>query len=247
MGGDFEGQYGIVTGAGRGLGAATARMMAERGATVLLVDIDADSVEATASGLRSEGLRTHAIAMDLADESQYPALHEAISSRFGGRLDVLVNNAGGWRYSTAREITIDEWEWMFRTNVTSMFLATRAVMDIMVGQRSGRIVNVASGAAHRPRAIMPHYGAAKASVVSLTKSFAEELAPSQILVNAVSPGPIATETLRARGNLIEERAKSIPLGRVAEPEDLAEVILFLASTRNRYIVGQTIIANGVCS
>jgi 3-oxoacyl-[acyl-carrier protein] reductase len=116
-------------------------------------------------------------------------------------------------------------------------------MDLMVPRGYGRIVNVASTDAYRAKPKLPHYAAAKAAVVSLTKSLAEELAPQQILVNAVSPGPIATETAKQQ-DWLAERAKSIPLGRVAEPEDIAEVILFLASPRNRYVVGETIIANG---
>jgi NAD(P)-dependent dehydrogenase (short-subunit alcohol dehydrogenase family) len=243
MSAEFEGQIGIVTGAARGLGFATAELMAQRGAKVILVDIDVAGVEKAAAVLQNAGHAAHAVALDLSNEDEHPRLHAAIQEFGAGRVDVLVNNAGGWRYSTSREISMSEWEWIFKTNVTSTFLTTRAVMDIMVKQKSGRIVNVASGAAHKPSTIMPHYAAAKASVISLTRSFAAELAPSQVLVNAVSPGPVNTEALQQAG-VAAERAKLVPLGRVGEPTDIAEVILFLGSTRNRFVVGQSIVVNG---
>jgi len=243
MSDEFKGQIGIVTGAAGGLGFATAELMAQRGAKVLLVDIDKTAVENSAMKLRDAGFSAQSVVLDLTNEEELPILRDAIQDFGGGRVDVLVNNAGGWRYSTAREISMSEWEWIFRTNVTSMFLTTRIVMDIMVAQRSGRIVNVASGAAHRPQTIMPHYAAAKASVVSLTRSFAAELAPSQVLVNAVSPGPVNTEALQQYG-VAADRAKAVPLGRIGEPSDIAEVILFLGSTRNRFVVGQSIVVNG---
>ncbi len=243
MSDEFKGQIGIVTGAARGLGFATAELMAQRGAKVMLVDIDKSAVEGAAMKLREAGLSAQAVVLDLSNEEELPILRDAIQDFGGGRVDVLINNAGGWRYSRAREISMSEWEWIFRANVTSMFITTRTVMDIMVEQKSGRIVNVASAAAHRAQTIMPHYAAAKASVVSLTRSFAAELAPSQVLVNAVSPGPVNTEALRQAG-VQEERAKAVPLGHIAEPADIAEVILFLGSTRNRFVVGQSIVVNG---
>jgi 3-oxoacyl-[acyl-carrier protein] reductase len=116
-------------------------------------------------------------------------------------------------------------------------------MDLMVARRYGRIVNIASTDAYRPKVKLPHYAAAKAAVVSLTKSMAEELAPHNVLVNAVSPGAIATETAKSQGWLAE-RIPQIPVRRAAEPEDIAEVALFLASPRNRFVVGETIVANG---
>lgn len=154
-----------------------------------------------------------------------------------------MNNAGGWRHNGLREIKIPEFEWVYRVNVMTAFVATRAIMDIMIAQNSGRIVNVTSGAAHRPHLGMPHYSAAKAALVNFTRSFAMELAPSNILVNAVSPGPMATEEVKRLG-IVAERAKSVPLGRIAEPEDIAEIVLFLSSQKNKFLVGQTILANG---
>ncbi|MFI4995607.1 MAG: SDR family NAD(P)-dependent oxidoreductase [Hyphomicrobiales bacterium] len=239
---EFADRVAVVTGAGRGLGKAVSALLGARGAKVILLDIDKAALEATAQELRGKGHKIAVACVDAGNEDELAALRSRIEAE-SGRLDILVNNAGGWRYGRAREITLSDWDWTFRTNVTVPFLTTRVLMDLMIPRSYGRIVNVASTDAYRPKPKLPHYAAAKAAVVSLTKSLAEELAPHQILVNGVSPGPIATETAKQQ-DWLAERAKSIPLGRVAEPEDIAEVIAFLASSRNRYIVGETIIANG---
>ena len=243
MDGEFGGQTGLVTGAARGLGLCLSGLFAERGGTVIMADMDHEGVERAAARLRERGLDAHAIGIDLANEDEFPALNALIGDVSDGRLDVLINNVGGWRHARFSEITMTDWEWTFRTNLTAPFLTTKAVMALMIGRGYGRIVNVASTDAHRAKPTLPHYAAAKSALVSLTRSLAEELAPHQVLVNAVSPGAIATETAK-RQDWFAERIKSIPVGRAAEPEDIAEVILFLGSSRNRFVVGQTIMANG---
>lgn len=240
---EFQDQVAIVTGAAQGLGAAVSGLLARQGATVFLADLNAQGAEAQAEKLRREGFHAHGVGVDAADEGQLASLREELIAKTGGRLDILVNNAGGWRYGRVHEISQSDWDWTFRTNVTSPFLATRAFMTLMIKRGYGRIVNVASTDAYRAKPALPHYAAAKAAVVSLTRSLAEELAPHQILVNGVSPGPIATETAKQQ-SWLAERIKSIPIGRAAEPEDIAEVIAFLASPRNRFVVGETVIANG---
>lgn len=240
---EFADQVSVVTGAAGGLGRSVSRMLARRGSTVFLVDMDRQGLQAHEAALRSEGLSAIAAVVDLGNEDELPALRTAIEKHGDGRLDVLINNAGGWRHGRASEITMTDWDWTFRTNVTAPFLASRALMGLMVARRYGRIVNVASTDAHRAKPTLPHYAAAKAAVVSLTKSLAEELAPHQVLVNAVSPGAIATEIAKSQ-SWFQERIKSIPLGRAAEPDDIAELILFLASPRNRFVVGETVMANG---
>lgn len=240
---EFADSVAVVTGAARGLGLATARLLLGRGARVVLADLDGPAVDAAAASLGGPDRGAHGIGVDLAEEEEVARLAELLAGRFAGRLDILVNNAGGWRYGRAAEIAMSDWDWTFRTNVTAAFLTTRAVMGLMVARGYGRIVNVASTDAHRAKPKLPHYAAAKAAVVSLTKSFAEELAEHDVLVNAVSPGPIATETAKAQ-DWLAERVKTIPIRRAAEPDDIAEVIAFLASPRNRYVVGETVIANG---
>jgi len=240
---EFADRTGVVTGAAGGLGKAISALLLERGAKVYLVDIDRPRLEAVEAEFREKGFDAHGAVVDIADEDEVQELRRRIEAEAGGALDFLINNAGGWRYGRARDITMNDWDWTFRINVTGTFVMSRVLMGLMTSRRYGRIVNVASADAYRAKPTLPHYAAAKAAVVSLTKSLAEELAPEQVLVNAVSPGAILTETAKSQGWL-EGRIKQIPLGRAADPEDIAEVILFLASERNRFMVGETVMVNG---
>jgi NAD(P)-dependent dehydrogenase (short-subunit alcohol dehydrogenase family) len=239
---DFDGQVALVTGAAQGLGRSIATLLARRGATVYLADLNGPGVETVAADLRGQHLSATASCTDMADESEVLALRDRIAAETG-RLDVLINNAGGWRYETIREVTAANWDWTFRVNLLSMFIASRACMDMMIAQHYGRIVNVSSTDAYRPKPTLPVYAAAKAAIVSLTRTFAEELAPHEVLVNAVSPGAMATETAKAQ-SWLAQRIPTIPVRRAAEPEDIAELVAFLASRRNRYVVGESVIANG---
>jgi len=240
--GDFDGQVALVTGAAQGLGRSIATLLACRGATVYLADLNGPGVEAVAADLRAQQLSATASCTDMADEPAVLALRDRIAAE-AGRLDVLINNAGGWRYETIREVTAANWDWTFRVNLLSVFVASRACMDMMIARRYGRIVNIASTDAYRPKPTLPAYAAAKAAIVSLTRTFAEELAPHEVLVNAVSPGAMATETAKAQ-SWLAQRIPTIPVRRAAEPEDIAELVAFLASSRNRYVVGESVIANG---
>ena len=239
---DFSGQVALVTGAAQGLGRAVATLFARRGAHVFLADLNEPGVMAVAAALRDEGLVATGTCCDMADEPAVLALRDRIATECG-RLDVLVNNAGGWRYETIREVTAANWDWTWRVNVLSAFVASRACMDMMVARSYGRIVNVSSTDAYRPKPTLPVYAAAKAALVSLTRTFAEELAPYQVLVNAVAPGAMATETAKSQ-SWLAQRIPTIPVRRAAEPEDVAELIAFLGSPANRYVVGECVIANG---
>lgn len=240
---DFKDQVVVVTGAAQGLGLSIARKFARHQAVVFMTDVQADKLKAAAQALAGEGLRVHPVAVDGADPAALVGLRQAIEAHTGGRLDVLVNNAGGWRYATAAEMKPEDWAWTFRVNVETTFFTTQALMGLMIARRYGRIVNVASADAYRPKVTLPHYAAAKAAVVSLTKSLAEELAPHEVLVNGVSPGAMLTETARGQ-SWLAERIKQIPVRRAAEPDEMSDLIMFLASPKNRFMVGETVVANG---
>ncbi|MGE8942408.1 SDR family NAD(P)-dependent oxidoreductase [Leptospira interrogans] len=243
MAGEFADQVVVVTGAAQGLGFAIAHRFVDAGATVFITDIQVDKLSNAADSLRALGGNVFPYAVDGADPEALKGLKSEIERRTDGRLDALVNNAGGWRYATASEVTPADWAWTFRVNVETAFFTTQALMDLMIARRYGRIVNVASSDAYRPKVKLPHYAAAKAAVVSLTKSLAEELAPHEVLVNGVSPGAMLTETAKGQ-SWLPERLKQIPVGRAAEPEEMADLILFLASPKNRFLVGETVVANG---
>ncbi len=243
MTGEFADQVVVVTGAAQGLGFAIAHRFVEADATVFITDIQADKLKTAADTLRAAGGKVIPYAVDGADPEALKGLKAEIQRQADGRLDALVNNAGGWRYATAAEVKPEDWAWTFRVNVETAFFTTQALMDLMIARRYGRIVNVASSDAYRPKVKLPHYAAAKAAVVSLTKSLAEELAPHEVLVNGVSPGAMLTETAKGQ-SWLPERLKQIPVGRAAEPEEIANLILFLASPQNRFMVGETVVANG---
>jgi NAD(P)-dependent dehydrogenase (short-subunit alcohol dehydrogenase family) len=234
----FDGDVAVVTGAGRGIGRAVALQLGEEGCDVICVDIDEASAEETAARIEDDGGSARAIACDLTDEGQVKALADEAAG-----LTILVNNAGAWRYASLLEGDVAEWDFVFDANAKSVWLAIRSLAPIMMAAKYGRIVNVSSTAAFRPKTDLFHYAAAKAAVVSLTRTAAEELAPHGILVNGVAPGPTATEQVKARYDLAT-RGKDLPIGRVGEPADLAEVIVFLTSRANRFMMGETVLVNG---
>lgn len=237
MSAELEGKAVVVTGGARGLGRAISGLFAARGARVAIIDIDGAAASATAAELG--GI---AVEADIRRRPQAQAAFAQAAEALG-RVDVLINNAGVYPRKPILEIDDDAWDFVFDVNLRAMFHMTAAAAAHMKAHKAGRIVSVASIDAYIPYAKNAHYAAAKAGVISFTKSFAQELAPEGILVNAVSPGPIDTPNLRALG-IYEDLARSTPLGRVAQPEDIAEAIQFLASDRNRYMTGETIIVSG---
>jgi 3-oxoacyl-[acyl-carrier protein] reductase len=243
----FKDQVVIVTGAARGIGAATARAFAREGARVAVLDIDAPGAQAVAGEAKRLGAEALAFKTDVTVAAEVRQAVDTIVSRWN-RIDVLVNNAGGFSVMRKTEdIPDEEWDAILRFNVTSAFLCTKAVLPLMKRQKSGRIVNLASIVGRGGAVtVTAHYAAAKAAIIGFTRQLAREVGPDGITVNAVAPGTVATDRFLAlRGP--EERkqmAASVPLRRVAEPDEIADAVLFLASDAASYINGVALDVNG---
>ena len=240
----LEGKVAIVTGGTRGIGAAVARWLAERGAGVVVSGRDADRVAAAVKDLEDAG-PIHGVAADVAKRDDADRLAEAARERFG-RVDVLVNNAGITRDGLLLRMKDDDWDAVMDVNLRGAFLMTRAVTKIMVRQKSGgRVINIASTAGAMGNAGQANYSAAKAGLIGFTKATARELAHGQILVNAVAPGLIDTDMAAALSDKAREALLAqVPLGRMGTPREVAEMVGFLAGEESAYITGQVFHVNG---
>jgi 3-oxoacyl-[acyl-carrier protein] reductase len=240
----FQDRNVLVTGASRGMGWHTARLFAQAGARVLAhYNSNAEGVAA----LKTEGDVT-AVQADLGCPEGVEPLRAAADAAFGGRVDILVNNAGSL-VRRARFLELDEalWDTVFNLNLKSAYLCCRAFLPGMVERKEGCIINVTSVAARFGGGLGAiAYSSAKAGILTFTKGLAREFAPLGIRVNAVSPGTIDTNYHQTFSTpaMLEAARASTPIGRLGRPEEIAEVILFLASPAASYIVGETIEVNG---
>jgi 3-oxoacyl-[acyl-carrier protein] reductase len=240
---DLTGKVAVVTGAGRGIGAAIAGAFAEAGADIVVADLNSESAQQTAERVRGLGRRALAVKADVRDPLDVTRLFDSVQAEFG-RLALLVNNAGLWFRKAFLEISASEWDLVITTNLKGTFLCTQQAARIMIPQKNGCIINIASHAGlFYSRGQGAHYAASKAAIIQLTRVLAFELGPFQIRINAIAPGGINTP---ASSNPSETSGGSVsnPLGRRGEPEDIAHTALFLASPMASFITGQTLVVNG---
>jgi 3-oxoacyl-[acyl-carrier protein] reductase len=253
---DLSGQVAVLTGAGSGIGKATALTLAAAGATVVGGDIAEDAVQATAAEITAAGGAARAQRTDVTRRADVDALIDGAKAEFG-RVDIVGNIAGVPHNKMVADCTDEEFERILAINLKSVFYGCQAAMRVMAGQGSGNIINISSGAIDTPAPTLACYGMTKAAVAMLTKTLAWEAGPQGIRVNAIAPGVIETNFSRHNfvdedGNVDPERLEKYrkrfgamaPLKRVGSAQDVADSILFLVSDRASFMTGQILRPNG---
>jgi 3-oxoacyl-[acyl-carrier protein] reductase len=239
-----DGKIAIVTGASRGIGRGIALALAEAGAFVVCAARDLAKLQAVVGEIEAAGGKARAHGVDVASRESIEALISSTVTAHG-RIDVLVNNAGITRDTLLLRMKPADWDDVIATNLTSVFISTQAVMKPMLKQRAGSIINIGSVVGLTGNAGQANYAAAKAGLIGFSKSVAREVASRGIRVNVVTPGFIDTDMT----NAMPEAAKqamlaSVPLGRTGRPEDIAALVVYLASDASAYVTGQTISVDG---
>jgi 2-deoxy-D-gluconate 3-dehydrogenase len=242
----LEGKVVLVTGGSRGVGLELARRLIGEGAKVAICGRKQDGLDAALAELGA-GENAMAIKAHIAKEDEVEALFNAAVDRFG-RLDILVNNAGmNLLTPSVVDSSLDMWQKIVESNLTGTYLCSKKAAQIMSKQKSGKIVNISSVAARKAAPGMGIYGVAKAGIEMLTKVLASELAQDNIQVNAVAPSMVKTgfsKPFWSNTSLYEQIIKRIPLGRIAEPSEVVEAVLFLCADGSSFINGQTIVVDG---
>lgn len=240
----FKDKVTIVTGGASGIGRAIAQGFAREGSTVMILDILGEEARNTAGEIESQGGKALAIKVDVTRGQEVKSAVDIIA-KGQGRIDILINNVGGSESLPFLEADEAIWRKVLDLNLMAPLFFCHSVLPYMVGQKYGRIVNVASTAGRQPRPFGVAYGAAKAGVISITKSLAVAMAPYNIRVNCIVPGTIDTKALKLlRPEVVEASLSRVALGRLGQPEEVASAALYLASDEASYIVGQSLGVDG---
>ena len=240
----MQNRVAFVTGASRGIGKACALALAGAGARVALAARQMEKLEEVASGIRSRSGEAYVVELDLASDDSIKNAFALTAKEFG-RVDILVNNAGITRDNLALRMKKDDWNAVIETNLTGAFRAIQQVLQGMMRERWGRIINITSVVGEAGNAGQANYAASKAGLIGLTKSMAQEMASRQITVNAVSPGFIETDMTGGLSDEIKAKVlEAIPLRRMGKAEDVAAAVRFLASEEAGFITGHVLAVNG---
>ncbi len=241
---EFKGQKALVTGGARGIGRAIAECLARKGADLAIADVSLESAQAAAAELSALGVRAIAVKLDVSKSDEVAKSFEEIVKELG-RLDIVINNAGITRDGLILRMKEEDWDAVININLKGVFLCSKEAVKVMVKQKYGRIVNIASVVAFMGNPGQANYSASKAGIVGLTKTTAREYASRGITVNAVAPGFISTAMTDALAeNVRQEMLKSIPAGKFGSVDDVANAVMFLASPGAGYITGHVIHVNG---
>lgn len=241
---DLKDKVAVVTGSAQGIGKAIALTLARNGADIAVCDIDEELAGQTAGEIEKAGFRAMSCKLDVSQISSVEEMLKKILDKYN-KIDILVNNAGITRDALIIRMKEEDWDSVLNINLKGVFNCTRAVSRIMMKQRSGRIVNIASVVGIMGNAGQANYSASKGGVIALTKTCARELAGRNINVNAVAPGFIRTRmTDKLTDEVKNSFVKTIPLAKLGQPEDVADAVLFLVSGLSKYITGQVIKVDG---
>ena len=240
----FEGKIAVVTGAARGIGQAIAYNLAARGADIVLGDIKAEWLSESAEGVKKLGRKVWCFELDVTNATAVQNTFNDIAAETG-RIDILVNNAGITKDGLLMRMSEEDWDAVLTVNLKGTFACTKAVSRIMMKQRSGSIINIASVVGLMGNAGQANYAASKGGVIAFTKSVAKEFASRNIRANAVAPGFISSKMTDALSDEVRQKMlEAIPLASFGTPEDVANAVAFLASDQSSYITGQVISVNG---
>jgi 3-oxoacyl-[acyl-carrier protein] reductase len=240
----LNGKVAVVTGAGHGIGREIALSLAKAGAKLVITDIS-DMIFDVAKQIEEVKSEALPIKCDVSSLEQAEGVRETILAEFG-KIDILVNNAGIYPQKSFLEMTNEDWNRVMHINLDGVFHCTKAVLPLMIKQNYGKIVSIASIAgAIVGFTNLVHYSASKAAIVGFTKSLALETAPFGININAIAPGPIdVVEVGQMPEAMLEQMIKTIPIGRMGKPSDIANVVLFLVDDKSSFITGQCIVCDG---